>query len=240
MLTDRQIELLEAIINEYLDTSEPVGSSSLVKKYRIKCSAATVRNEMARLFDQGFLNMLHTSSGRVPTSRAYRFFLEKLVHEDEMPVLQEVAIKQRLWSHRYNFEHLLREATLALADVTKMLVFATSENSYVVHAGAVHVLDYAEFWDIETAKSVFHLMDRYELLERVFNKIPHGGRVKVLIGDEIGNEHMSNCSVAFAGYQVGNRVGNIGIIGPSRMQYSSILPALKYTTSLVEELGGSW
>src|SRR3989339_1586946 len=81
MLTERQIKLIEAIINEYINTSEPVGSVELVDRYNLKFSAATVRNEMARLIEMGFLQMLHASSGRVPTKSAYRFYLTDLMDE---------------------------------------------------------------------------------------------------------------------------------------------------------------
>jgi len=109
-LTDRQIKLLEAIIREYSESSEPVGSKTVVAKYSIKASPATIRNEMAALLEDGFLEMMHTSSGRIPTSRAFRYFVERLMHEDELPVLQEVAVKQRLWPQRFEFEKLLRNA----------------------------------------------------------------------------------------------------------------------------------
>ena len=103
MINDRQIKLLNAIISEYINTAEPVGSVEIVKKYNFKFSPATARNEMARLLEEGFLQMIHTSSGRVPTPMAYRFFLDTLLEEDEIPVLQEVAMKQRLWPNIHPF-----------------------------------------------------------------------------------------------------------------------------------------
>jgi heat-inducible transcriptional repressor len=77
-LTDRQMKLLKAVIDEYVNSSEPVGSQTIAKKYVLNCSAATIRNEMAKLIELGFLDMLHTSSGRVPTHLAYKFFLDEL------------------------------------------------------------------------------------------------------------------------------------------------------------------
>ena len=74
--------------------------------------------------------MMHTSSGRVPTSRAFRFFIEDLMEEDELPVLQEVAVKQRLWPQRFEFEKLLRNAALSLAETTKNLAIAVTDDGF--------------------------------------------------------------------------------------------------------------
>lgn len=240
MLTDRQIQLLKAVISEYIKTSEPVGSVDLVEKYNFKCSPATIRNEMSRLIDDGFLAMLHTSSGRVPTKMAYRFYLDTIMQEEEMPVLQEVAMKQRLWANRFEFEKLLRETVLALADVTKQLAIATSSDGYIVHAGAVNILDNKEFWDIEAMKTALLLLDKYELLERVLQNSPYGGDVRCVIEEEIGLDKLNNCTITFSAYNTGKKTGYIALLGPSRMNYPTVFPAVKYAKKLIEELGGGW
>lgn len=242
MLSDRQIKLLEAIINEYIDSAEPVGSALIVEKYNIKYSPATVRNEMAKLLDEGYLDMPHTSSGRIPTKEAYKLFLKDMMIEDELDVLQEVAMKQRLWSNRYEFEKMLRQAVLALSELTKELAIATTEDGHVMHAGAVNILDAKEFWDIDVAKSALHLIDRYELLEKLLKQVVVNSDEDVgyLIGDELGHENLNSCGMVVAPYNVGKRQGYIAILGPARMHYQKVIPAVRYTKSLVQELGGSW
>lgn len=240
MLTERQIQLLNAVIKEYINSSEPVGSVEIVKKYKLGCSAATIRNEMARLIELGFLDMLHTSSGRVPTKQAYKFYLDEILEEQELPVLQEVAMKQRLWPNRFHFEKLLREASISLSDITKYLAIATINDGFVTHAGAVNVLDNKEFWEIDVAKAALLLLDDYTLLERIFNSSPEGGEVQIAIEDELGVEDLSKCTVVFTPYSTGNRRGNIAVLGPSRMNYDKVIPSVKYTKRLIEELGESW
>lgn len=240
MLTDRQIQLLKAVIREYTTTSEPVGSVEIVKKYNMRCSAATVRNEMAKLIELGFLDMLHTSSGRVPTKSAYRFYLDELLEEEDLPVLQEVAMKQRLWPNRFHFEKLLRESVISLADMTRYLAIATIDDGFVIHAGARNVLDNKEFWELDVAKAALMLIDDYSLLERVFQTNPYGGEVKVAIEDELGMENLNKCTMIFTPYQTGSRKGFISVLGPSRMNYGVVIPAVKYTKQLIEELGESW
>jgi transcriptional regulator of heat shock response len=240
MITDRQLRLLNAVISEYINTAEPVGSVEVVKKYNFKYSPATARNEMARLLKLGFLEMAHTSSGRIPTAMAYRLFLDQIMQEEELPVLQEVAMKQRLWPSRFEFDKLLRQAIVSLSENVGELALATANDGYITCAGMVNILDHKEFWDIDVARTALGVLDRHELLEEIFKKAPHGGEVRSVIGAEIGIENMENCSFTFAQYQAGSKSGHIGVFGPSRLKYEKVIPAVRYTKNLVEELGESW
>ncbi|MBD3365919.1 hypothetical protein GF360_01095 [candidate division WWE3 bacterium] len=236
MLSNRQIQLLEYIIQEYMESPKPVGSTYLVKKYKLDYSAATVRNEMAELIEKGFLDMLHTSSGRVPTPMAYRFFIQELLEEQEMPVLQEVAIKQQVWPARYEFHKLLREIVSSLAEFNKLLSVATTTEGFSIHSGAVNMLDEKEFWDIEVAKSALYLADNYELLNNILSKTGGERDVYCLIGDDLPNENLEQCCIASTGYQTNKKKGYIAVIGPARMEYDKVLPSLRYAKDLVEEL----
>jgi len=240
MLTERQVQLLQAIINEYISTSEPVGSVELVGRYNLKFSPATVRNEMAQLIELGFLDMLHSSSGRVPTKMAYRLYLEELMNESEIPVLQEVAMKQRLWGLRFEFEKLLKETSLALSELTRSLAIATTEDGFIVSSGAVNVLENKEFWDIDVAKEALKITDEFDLYNKIVHSLPQSGDVKTLIEEEIGLEKLNNCAIVFAEFSTTRKKGTIGILGPSRMQYNSVIPSVRYAANLIHELGGSW
>lgn len=239
-LTDRQVQLLKAIIDTYITDAEPVGSVEVVKKYNLRYSAATVRNEMAHLFDMGYLEMPHTSSGRVPTKQAYRLYLDQMMNEQDLPVLQEIAIKQRLWPNRFQFERMLRENVIALSEVTKLLSIATTDDGYVVHAGAVNVLDNKEFWEIDVAKAALTLLDNYPMLEKMFQRAQFGQDVASVIEEEIGMESLKKCATVFARYNARNRQGYIAVLGPSRMNYSAVIPAVRYSKNLIEELTEAW
>ncbi len=240
MISERQLKLLNAIINEYIRTAEPVGSVELVDKYNLRYSPATARNEMARLIDLGFLEMLHTSSGRVPTPMAYRLFLEELIEEEEMPVLQEVSMKQRLWPFRFEFDKLLRNAVVTLAENTHTLAIGTESDGTVMTSGAVNILDHKEFWDIDVARTALGIIDRYELLEEIFKKAPYGKDVRTIIGTEIGIENLEHCAFIFAPYSTGKKAGTIALFGPARMKYEAMMPTVRFTKNLIQELGESW
>lgn len=84
MLTERQSQVLELVIREYVESAEPVGSQYISRKYALAVSSATVRHEMAELEAQGYLTHPHTSAGRVPTGKGYRFYVETLMREEEV------------------------------------------------------------------------------------------------------------------------------------------------------------
>ena len=240
-LTDRQVQLLQAVIKEYLESSEPVGSQTIVERYKIPCSAATVRNEMADLMERGFLLMAHTSSGRKPTSLAYRYFIQELLEEESLPVLQEVAIKKRLWPVRFEMEKLLKQASLVLSDTTHEVAFATTDSGFSLYTGVSNILDYAEFWDINVAKNALAILDRFEIMNDMLNKASYGEKeVSILMGDEISLEGLNESTFVFSKYSTRGESGYIGILGPSRMKYESVIPNVRYVKNLVEELTSGW
>lgn len=110
MLTDRQARILEFVIGEYVEHAAPVASQSIVRNYPVGASAATIRSEMAELEEQGYLSHPHTSSGRVPTGRGYRFFVESLMREEQMPLETQQTIL-----HQFHQIELGRDSWAQLA-----------------------------------------------------------------------------------------------------------------------------
>jgi heat-inducible transcriptional repressor len=121
-LTERQIQIIKTIVEEFTETAEAVGSVTLENKYRLGVSPATLRNEMAVLEEKGFLSQPHTSAGRVPTPMAIKFYVNELMKEKDLSVAEEVNVKSRVWDHRYNRDDLLREATKVLSERTSPFV----------------------------------------------------------------------------------------------------------------------
>src|SRR3989344_2349075 len=109
-LTDRQRELLKAIVELHVKTGESVGSESVEREASLGVSPATIRNEMVRLTEMGYLRQPHTSAGRVPTSMGYKIYIQELMKEKELPVMAEVQMKQGMWQRRHHESQLLREA----------------------------------------------------------------------------------------------------------------------------------
>ena len=119
LLTERQILVLKAIVEEFIHTAQPVGSRVLSKKEELNFSAATIRNEMADLEDLGFLEKTHTSSGRIPSQKGYRYYVDYLVKEEPMETTPEVGIfKQLLNQKQFERETTIKEAVKLLSSLT--------------------------------------------------------------------------------------------------------------------------
>ena len=99
-LTQRQVDILSAIIKEYTDTGMPVGSEILEKKFKLGVSPATIRNEMVELAKKEYLKKTHFSSGRVPSAKGFRFYIKHLMKEKELSTVEEVAYKNSIWDDR--------------------------------------------------------------------------------------------------------------------------------------------
>ena len=232
--TERQTKLFEAIVNEFIATSEPVGSKYLVKKYNLDVSPATVRNDMASLVNQGLLTMDHGSAGRYPTTLGLRVYLKELMQEQELPIVQEVAIKQRIWEARFSPEKLLQEATHALSELTELLAIITTNDGHLFTSGAYYLLDQPEFLDVDVTRTILHLSDNHSLISEILNKGKED--LNILIGEELGLDNLLPCSVIFSSFEKNKRKGYIAIIGPSRMQYNKNIPAVKSIKNLIEEV----
>jgi heat-inducible transcriptional repressor len=117
----RKIKILRAIINDYINTAEPVGSRTIAKKYDLGVSPATIRNEMADLEDMGYLEHLHTSSGRKPSDKGYRLYVDKLMNQHHLTSEEELTIKSKLLdSALFEMDKMLKQATLLVSELTKL------------------------------------------------------------------------------------------------------------------------
>lgn len=238
-LSERQQRLLSAVIQEYIKEADPVGSKTLVQRYKLDVSPATVRNEMVRLIEEGLLDKPHASAGRIPTTVGYRFYINELLEEEELPVIEEVSLKQRLWPERFKKHALFREAAQALADSAKLLsIILVGDSLY--YAGAVNILDHPEFFDIDVTRTVLHLLDKKDLVTDLFSKVVSDQGVNTLIGSELELESLRPCGVVFSRFRVGGEKGTVGVLGPNRMNYSKVFPRVRYMSTLLEELGRNW
>jgi len=240
-LTERQKNLLRGIIEEYITTAEPVGSENIVQKFSLGVSPATVRNEMAKLTSEGFLMQPHTSAGRVPTPQGLKFYISELMKEQEVPVKDEVEIKEGLWDYRFHPHRLLKKATKELAEKLGTLAIATTEEGDVYHSGAYSILDIPEFYDIDLTKTLLMLADRNEMLNQILERAVINEPVCVMLGDELGGEYLEYCGFVFAPFGSGKKnAGVIGVLGPTRMAYPRVIPTVRYFGNLLTELSSTW
>lgn len=127
-LDKRKRKILQAIIEEYIDTAEPVSSGNLVKE--LECSSATIRNEMAELEKIGYIEKPHTSSGRIPSQKGYRYYVDELVRDDKLSKKEMEIIKERLETRVNALEDLTKIATTTLSELTHYTTIAVSPDMH--------------------------------------------------------------------------------------------------------------
>lgn len=118
MLNDRKKRILQAIVEEYIETAEPVSSNTIVNKYEMDFSSATIRNEMAELENIGYLDKPHTSAGRVPSAKGYRFYVDELLKDDNISLEEIKYIQSKLETKVNAIEDLTKIATTTLSEIT--------------------------------------------------------------------------------------------------------------------------
>ncbi len=147
MLTQRRIEIFKAIVDEFISTAEPVGSKTLMEKYHLPYSSATIRNDMVILEELGFLEKTHTSSGRVPSTKGYRFYcehlLENYVDDEEQFQLQEVFNHRQL-----NKDEAIRKSCEILSQMTNLTAGVLGPDA------SLHRLEYIKVFPINEASAV--------------------------------------------------------------------------------------
>ena len=120
MLDDRKLTVLRAIVEDYVSTTEPVGSKSLVDRHHFDVSPATIRNDMAVLEEQGFIAQPHTSAGRIPTDKGYRLFVDRLSSVKPLSAAERRAIETFL-AGAYNLDDVVMRTVRLLVQLTRQV-----------------------------------------------------------------------------------------------------------------------
>ncbi len=233
-LTPRQIDLLKVIIKEYTESGEAVGSDILDKKYHLGVSPATIRNEMVELAKKGYLKKTYFSSGRVPTSEAFRFYIKYLMEERELSTAEEVSSKSDIWDYRDQTHRLLLQATRCLAQRTKMLAVATTDFGDVYYFGVHFALENKEFQDFARAQVLFGRFDEFAFWNDILNRFSSIEENILFLFDD--NDDQEETASVFGEFEAGGVKGMIGVIGPKRMRYETIVPNVRHYTSLIEDI----
>ncbi len=235
-LSDRQKALLKAIVEEYIENAEPVGSEIIERKYSLGVSPATIRIEMGKLTEMGYLRQPHTSAGRTPTSMGFRLYVSELMKEKQLPITAEVSIKEKMWQQRYKAERLLKEAVIALAQRLDMLGLALDDEGQLYYAGAANILDWPEFYDIDVTRFVLSLFDENPRLKEIIGRAVGPDPIHILFGEDMEFEYLRPTSFVFTRYEAGqDKSGVVGVIGPARMNFPLVLPYVKYVRNLLSE-----
>ena len=130
-MDNRKKKILQAIIEEYINTAEPVSSGSIVKRYGLDLSSATIRNEMAELEKVGYIEKTHTSSGRVPSAKGYRLYVDELLNDQNINLAEIKYIQSKLNAKINEIEDLTKITTSTISEVTHYTTVAIGPKAQI-------------------------------------------------------------------------------------------------------------
>ncbi|MBU1113123.1 MAG: hypothetical protein KKH93_04550 [Candidatus Omnitrophica bacterium] len=232
---EREKEILGLIIESYIKESRPISSGFLCEQCRLNCSPATVRNIMLSLEQQGLVSHIHTSSGRVPTKEGFKRYVESLTEEEigrQYPVsLESYALVDSNIDDIISFslDNLAR-----LSGYASLIAVSGREDSFS-YKGMRFILEQPEFEDIKRLRHIFYALevrmgDFQHLLFDCFDE-----KMKILIGDDIGFEEISDCSLVISGLRQKNLGLSLALLGPMRMNYAKAVSCLNSVRNQLKE-----
>lgn len=233
----RQQKILETVIKEYVDTAQPVSSGVLNEKYKLDVSPATIRAEMKKLEKEGYLYQPHTSAGRIPADKGYRFFINSLMESrKKLTSREQEALRQNLLAGKEDSRLMPKIANL-LADMSSNLAISglLEDEPEVYKAGMGRLLRELELESAEHFSKITRVFDYLDRnIEELFD-IVQDETFGVYIGEENPIKQMRGLSMIISGQKLksGNR-GLIAILGPRRMRYDRNIALIEYIRDLLE------
>lgn len=232
-MTKRQAEILSAIIEQYAEVASPVGSTLLSKLFGV--SSATIRAEMAELEDKGYISQPHTSAGRVPTDKGYRYYVNQMSEGDQPKLPErrsEKALASRVTSGGTG-ERIIRNAVDTLVELTHNLGLATIGDQLYM-SGLSNLFGQPEFIHPGQVQEVARLLDN---LEPWLRETAPNDPLSVYIGREnpIGRQAGVTLIISRFRSPYSDR-SYIGVLGPTRQSYRDVIGLVKRAGVALEEV----
>lgn len=232
----RKKSVLSSAINKYIKDASPVASDDLAEKFGL--SSATIRNILYELEKDGYLTHPYTSGGRLPTNRGYRYYVDFLIAQMELLDEEKERIVKDCSSKISQLEDVLENTSEIISKITKYtgIVSFLDWHDKIFYKGISHILEQPEFQDASRLKALISMIEEKQKLLEIINR-DFDNKVKVYIGEELKCPEVSHCSIVVSTF--GNKKklkGRVAVIGPSRMEYEHIIPALEYISVVLDDV----
>lgn len=236
--SDRRKYILEAIVDDFIQTAEPVGSFTITRHYLKDVSPATVRNEMHELEQTGYITHPHTSSGRIPTDIGYRYYVDNIMETKTVSGKEIALIRSGIRKIGRGFEEIVRGTLKAASTLLNYAaMFVSFKNKKVSSVGLSNALKQPEFQSIDSARQMIETLEHEEMMARLFEEYAGKTPISIKIGHENRLKELKDLSVVIANYDIkGFGPGAFGIIGPTRMDYNRVTSVLRYISNELEEM----
>lgn len=228
-MTERQQTLLKHLVEAHIESAGPISSSVLVDRSDLGVSSATIRNDLVALEERGYITSPHTSAGRIPTEKGYRFYIEWFVKPDKKVATERQALKRRGQAEDRALR--VRRLAKALSELTGQAVVLSESPEQSYATGISRLLAMPEFHDRARVLRLAEMMDtRDRWLQRFYDEMPQ--EVRVLLGDESPfGEHMTSMAISYK--TPSQSQGMITLIGPMRMNYEYNMALLREVKRLL-------
>lgn len=211
----RQIELLTLVIENHIKTAEPVGSRFLVEQAKLDWSEATVRNDLRELEAGGYLTHPHTSAGRLPTTKGYRYYLEQLDLSEQKIAPRESATLEKAVSATSDYEQARKDLAKTLVALSEEMVLVAFSPDQVYYTGLATLFQKPDFSELNLVIDVSEVFDRCEdVLPDFLDAVSQEPRYF------FGSEHPFGALLTVLPFRFGGtRESLFALIGPQRMDY---------------------
>lgn len=227
-INNRQKSILIALIKEHIKTAQAVSSGFLVDKYNLDISSATARNEMAELEKLGYVFQPHTSAGRIPSEKAYKYYVSNFLEEKR----KEKKYFKDLDEKFLNSEEGFKKVAKMMAEISNNAVFWAFHKNNLYYTGISNLFLQPEFRESEAIYDTSAVIDRMEeIIVDIFDKLDLGENI--LIGND--NPFGDFLSVVILKYNCRRQVGVMGILGPMRMDYKKNLELIVFLKNKLEK-----
>ncbi len=232
----RRQKILNAIVKEYIKRAEPIGSGQLLHSYHFNISPATIRNEMKELENDRYIYQPHTSAGRVPTDKGYRFYVDQIMIERDLPSSEKKQITKEFQKLQAQYQNLSRVTAKLLSALTNNLAISMNEEEgEAIDSGISQLFKQPEFADSLHSCKMAEGLEWLEENLREFMKEPTDD-LRVLIGEENPTKYLSDCSMIMARYQSGSgEKGYLAVVGPKRMKYNRTIPLMDFMQEFLKD-----
>jgi len=234
--SQRRNSILNASINAYINSASPVSSEFLAREFDL--SSATVRHIFAELEEAGYLTHPHTSAGRVPTDKGYRYYVDFLMAEHELLEEEKKKIINEYKTRLEHLEDILEKTSEVISAITHyagIVAFAQEQNKFF-YRGLSRILQQPEFSSAEKICLLIKVIEEKRRLLDIINRDFEEEKTKIYIGDEIGCTEISGCSLVVSTCRRGKRNNaKVAVLGPRRMNYDHIIPALEFIADTLSD-----
>ncbi len=227
-LTQRNIEILKIIVEEFIQTGNVIGSKSLLKKYDLWVSSATVRNDMAILENLELIYQPYNSAGRLPTSKGLRAFINYLMRATPEHFLESKNIQVKN-NDTKTLEDFIYQIISELANKTQEIAFClVPENSILQYSGIWHFLEknYKQLW--ESIFWIIKMLEDKNTFTTFVSQLPLSHSTNVFLWEENITPFLHDYSIIIRPISINNQIAYIGLIGWLKMDYSFNISAIKW------------